>query len=244
MVGKVALVTGASRGIGRVIAVRLARDGAAVALNSRSRPDEAADAARAVEQAGGRAQLAQCDMSVLADIGRVFDQAIDTFGRLDIVVANAGLPFIGVPVVDVTEADFDRISAVNWKGSFFTPQEAARRVADGGRIVDISSSTTVFTAAGMGLHAAGKAGSKIIVETLAAELGPRGITVNTVMPGATDTEFLKDAPQSERDRIASSTPLGRIGTPQDIAEVVAFVCSDAGGWISAQHLLANGGAKV
>lgn len=244
MAGKVALVTGASRGIGRAIAERLARAGATVAVNYRSRPGEAAEAVGAVEAAGGRARAFQADVSRVPEIRRLFAEVAEAFGGVDVVVANAGMPFIGVPVAEVTEEDFDRVNAVNNKGSFFVMQEAARRVRDGGRIIDVSSSTTFFTAAGMGVHAASKAGSKIIVEVLAAELGPRGVTVNSVMPGATRTEFIKDAPQAELDRIAAGSPLGRLGEPGEVADVVAFLASDQARWVTGQHILANGGAKV
>jgi 3-oxoacyl-[acyl-carrier protein] reductase len=241
---KVALITGASRGIGRAIGERLGHDGAAVGVNYRNRPEEAAEAVRAIEGTGGRARAFHADVARVAEIRRLFAEVAAAFGGIDIVVANAGLPFIGVPVVDVTEEDFDRVNAVNNKGSFFVMQEAARRVRRGGRIVDISSSTTFFTAAGMGVHAASKAGSKLIVEVLAAELGAKRITVNSVMPGATRTEFIKDAPQSELDRIAAGTPLGRLGGPDEIADIVAFLVSDQARWITGQHILANGGAKV
>lgn len=242
--GKVALITGASRGIGRAIGERLGREGATVAINYRSRPEEAADAVRAVEKAGGVARAFQADVANMADIGRLFSEVDSAFGGLDIVVANAGLPFIGVAVVDVREEDFDRIFGLNAKGSFFVLQEAAKRVRNGGRILDISTSTTAFTAQGMGLHAASKAGSKLIVEVLAIELGHRAITVNSVMPGATNTEFIKDAPQEERDRIAAGSPLGRLGEPDEIADVVAFLASDQARWLTGQHILANGGARV
>lgn len=244
LLGKTVLITGASRGIGRAVGERLGRDGATIAVNYRSRPEEAQAAVSAIEQAGGRAKAFQADVADTTQIRRLFDDVEGEFDGLDVVIVNAGLPFIGVPVTDVTEQDFDRIYAVNSKGSFFVMQEAARRIRDHGRIVDISSSTTFFTAAGMGVHAASKAGSKLIVEVLAAELGHRGITVNSVMPGATRTEFLKDAPSSELDRIAEGSPLGRLGEPEEIADVVAFLVSSQARWITGQHLLVNGGAKV
>lgn len=115
---------------------------------------------------------------------------------------------------------------------------------DHGRIIDISTSTTMFAGAGMGVHSASKAGSKLIVEVLALELGHRSITVNSVMPGATNTEFLKDAPQSERDRFGATSPFGRIGEADEVADVVAFLASAQARWITGQHLLVNGGAKV
>ena len=244
MKNKVALITGASRGIGRAIGEALGREGATVAINYRSRPEEAAEAVRAVEQAGGTARAFQGDVAELADIERLFDEVTSAFGGMDVVIANAGLPFIGVPVADVSEADFDRIFGLNAKGSFFVLQQAARRIRDHGRIIDISTSTTMFAGAGMGLHSASKAGSKLIVEVLALELGHRGVTVNSVMPGATNTEFLKDAPQSERQRVAAGSPLGRIGEADEVADVVAFLASDQARWVTGQHILANGGARV
>lgn len=205
---RVALITGASRGIGRAIGERLGRDGAIVAVNYRDHLNEAEEAARAIERAGGRAKLFQADVSITDEICRLFGEFEIAFGGIDIFVANAGLPFIGVPIVDVEEEDFDRLFALNTKGSFIALQEAARRVRQGGRIIDVSTSTTVFPAAGMGVNSASKARSKLIVEVLAIRLGPRGITVNSVLRGATETAFIKVPPETERERMSQGSPFG------------------------------------
>ena len=187
--------------------------GGSYGINYLSRPEGAAEAVRAIESAGSRAQAFQADVAQVAEIRRLFAGVAAAFGGIDIVVANAGMPFIGVPVIDVTEEDFDRVYGVNNKGSFFVMQEAARRVRHGGRIVDISSSTTFFTAAGMGVHAASKAGSKLIVEVLAAELGSKRITVNSVMPGATRTEFILNKRDSNAPTPAPSPSGSRLARP-------------------------------
>jgi len=241
---RTALVTGASRGIGRAIAERLARDGFRLALGYRTGAAEATETARRVVAQGGEATTLQADVSRAEDVDRLFREAQSALGGLDCVVANAGVPFIGRRIADVSDDEFERIHAVNGRGSFFVLRAAARTVRDGGRIVDVSSSTTVFTAAGMGVHGASKAGAKVLVEVLAAELGERGITVNSVMPGATRTDFLKDAPPAELERIARGSALGKLGEPEDIADVVGFLVSPDARWITGQHLLANGGARV
>jgi 3-oxoacyl-[acyl-carrier protein] reductase len=239
--GKVALVTGASRGIGRAIAVRLGRDGAAVVVNYSGNAEAARDAVAAIEAAGGRAITVRADVGRVAEVVGLFDETITKFDRLDVLVNNAGIMF-NKPVADVTEEEYDRIFAVNVKGTFFACREAARRMADGGRIINFSSSTTALMFPTYGAYVATKGAVEQLTHVLAKELGPRGITVNVVSPGPTDTElFGQGKTEQDKQRLAQLAALGRLGQPEDIADVVAFLASDEARWISGQNIRANGG---
>lgn len=242
LTGKTAVVTGAGRGIGRAIAQRLGRDGANVIVNYAQNGDAAAEVVRTIAASGGAAFSVQADLSQIAEVRRLFDAAESHFGGLDILVNNAGTAKFG-PLADVTEDEFDVLFAVNVKGVFFAMQEAARRMGDGGRIVNISSGITQFGGAGGALYA----GTKGVVEqfalSAARELGPRGITVNVVSPGGTATDLLDAvAPPEVQEQMAAASPFGRLGQPADIADVVAFVVSDDARWLTGQNLRATGGA--
>ena len=239
--GKVALVTGASRGIGRAIAVRLGRDGAAVVVNYSGNHEAARETVSAIEAVSGRAVAVQGDVAKVVDIQRLVDASFEHFGRLDILVNNAGVMF-NKPVADVTENEFDRIFAVNVKGTFFACQQAARRMADGGRIINFSSSTTAMMLPTYGAYVATKGAVEQMSHVLAKELGSRGITVNVVSPGPTDTElFWKGKTEQDKLRFAQMAALGRLGQPNDIADVVALLVSDDASWITGQNIRANGG---
>jgi len=239
--GKVALVTGASRGIGRAIAVRLGRDGASVVVNYAGNHEAARETVAAIEAAGGPAVAVQGDVGKVSDIERIFAAAIEHFGKLDILVNNAGL-ILYKPVVDVSEEEFDRIFAVNVKGTFFACQRAAKQMADGGRIVNFSSSTTAMMLPTYGTYVATKGAVEQLTHVLAKELGSMGITVNVVSPGPTDTElFGQGKSEGQKQRFAQLAALGRLGQPQDIADVVALLVSDDARWITGQNIRANGG---
>jgi 3-oxoacyl-[acyl-carrier protein] reductase len=239
--GKVALITGASRGIGRAVALRLARDGATVVVNYAGSAEAARGVVAQIEAQGGRAVAVQADVGKVADVERLFGATFEHFDRLDILVNNAGV-FFTKPLAEVSEEEFDRIFAVNVKGTFLCCQQAAVRMAEGGRIVNVSSSTTALMLPRYSAYVATKGAVEQLSHVLAKELGPRGITVNVVSPGPTDTElFSSDKTEEDKRRYAQMAALGRLGQPEDIADVVAFLASDEARWVTGQNLRANGG---
>ncbi|MGD9852337.1 MAG: glucose 1-dehydrogenase [Nitrospirales bacterium] len=237
--GKVALITGASRGIGRGIAERLAQEGAAVIINYKISADKAHSVVRAIEAKGGKALAIQADVSRVKDIRRLFQDTLGHFGRLDIVVANSGL-YNQKMLMETTEEDYDAMFALNAKGTFFILQEAGTHLQDGGRIIFISTGATAMSFPGSAVYKGSKAAGEQFVQTLAKELGPRKITVNTVSPGFTETDMLPQDPQFRESGIKMS-PLGRLGQPRDIADVVDFLVSEQGGWITGNNIQAGGG---
>ncbi len=238
---KVAIVTGASRGIGATVAERLARDGFAVIINYSGDAAPAEALVRKIEAAGGRALAAKADISDAAAVRHLFDTTEATFGGVDVLVNNAGIMTL-TNVADTDEAAFDRMVAVNLKGSFNTLREAAKRLRSGGRIINFSSSVVGLLMPTYAAYTATKAAIEAITNILAKELRGRNITVNAVAPGPTATDlFLKGKPQEVIDRMAKQAPLERLGQPSDIAEVVAFLASPAAGWVNGQTVRANGG---
>jgi 3-oxoacyl-[acyl-carrier protein] reductase len=235
--GKSALVTGSSRGIGRAIAERLAADGAAVVINYARNKQSAQAVVNGILGRSGKAIAIQADLAKPAEVRRLFSEAANAMGRLNIVVANAGVHIVK-PLIENTEEDYDYIFDTNTKGVFFTLQEAARRVDDGARIVVISTGGTKMHFANMSLYLGSKGAVEQFVRSLSRELGSRNITVNVLSPGFTDTDML---PEEYRAYGASLSPFNRVGAPGDVADVTAFLASDAGRWITGQNVQAGGG---
>ncbi|MFP3710060.1 glucose 1-dehydrogenase [Paraburkholderia sp. SIMBA_009] len=240
---KVAIVTGASRGIGAAIAQRLAADGVAVVVNYAGREADASAVVESIQAAGGRAAAVRADVTVAAQVAAMFDTTSTLFGGVDILVNNAGIMQPGlVSLVDTDDALFDRLVAINLKGTFNTLRAAAKKLRAGGRIVNFSSSMNGLSQPGYSVYAATKAGVETMTNILAKELRGRNITVNAVAPGPTATElFLKDKTPEQIERIAKAAPMERLGEPADISEVVAFLVSNAASWIDGQTLRVNGG---
>jgi 3-oxoacyl-[acyl-carrier protein] reductase len=236
--GKNALVTGGARGIGRAIVELLAANGAAVVINYARNERSAQETAEGIRAKGARAVAIQADVSKPAEVCRLFDAAESALGHLDIVVANAGV-YLSKPLVESTEEDYESVFDINTRGVFFTLREAARRVRDGGRIIAVSSGGTKMPFPNASLYLGSKAAVEQFARSLARELGPRNVTVNVLSPGFTDTDMLNSA--EVRTLGASLSPFNRIGTPQEVAEVSAFLASDAARWMTGQNLQAGGG---
>jgi 3-oxoacyl-[acyl-carrier protein] reductase len=238
---KVALVTGASRGIGAAIADRLVHDGFAVIVNYSGSAAEADALVRAIGETGGRALSVKADVSDPVAVRRMFDSAETSFGGIDVLVNNAGIMPLA-DIADTEDATFDRLIAVNLKGTFNTLREAAKRLRKGGRIINFSSSVVGLYQPTYGAYAATKAAVEAMTHVLSKELRGRNITVNVVAPGPTATDlFLKGKSQEAIERFAKLAPLERLGEPRDIARTVAFLAGPDGGWINGQVLRANGG---
>ncbi|RAO76459.1 SDR family oxidoreductase [Dyella jiangningensis] len=238
---KVAIVTGASRGIGAAVAERLAHDGFTVVINYAGDAASAEALAGKIEAAGGRAVTAQADVADPAAVRRLFDAAETAFGGVDVLVNNAGVMQLA-PLAGTDDELFDRTIAINLKGSFNAMREAGKRMRDGGRIINFSTSIVGTLLPTYGVYAATKAGVEAMTHIMAKELRGRSITVNAVAPGPTATDlFLKGKTPELIDQLAKVAPLERLGQPEDIANVVSFLASPEGGWVNGQVLRANGG---
>jgi 3-oxoacyl-[acyl-carrier protein] reductase len=238
---KTAIITGASGGIGRAVAERLARDGFAVVINYAGNAGRAEEAVAAITAAGGRAIAARADVASAPDVERLFKEAIDAFGTIDVVVNSAGI----MPLRPIAGGDvevFDKVIATNLRGSFLVMGQAAQHVAAGGRIIAFSSSVIAKSFPTYGPYIASKAGVEGLVHVLANELRGRSITVNAVAPGPVATELvLKDKTDAQIEQLAKLPPLERLGQPDDIASVVSFLAGPDGAWVNGQVLRANGG---
>ncbi|WMD22770.1 SDR family oxidoreductase [Achromobacter seleniivolatilans] len=238
---RVALVTGGSRGIGAAIVRRLAQDGFAVGINYASSAAEADALANEIRQAGGRALAVQADVSKAADVTALFDQVEADLGRIDVLVNSAGVLKVQ-PLADTTDEQFEQTFDINTRGTFNTLRAAATRLADGGSIVNVSSTTIALNLPGYAIYIASKAAVESFTHVFAKELRGRRITVNAVAPGPVATElFLKGKSPELIEHFAKMPPLERLGQPDDISGVVSFLAGPDSGWVNGQILRANGG---
>lgn len=238
---KVAIIIGASGGIGQAVALRLAQDGFAIVGHYAGNAAKVDEVVAAIKAPGGKAIGVKADVAAEADVEALFKTTLDTFGRIDVVVHTAGI----MPMGSITDGDlatFDKVIATNLRGTFIVLSQAARHVAEGGRIIAFSSSVLAKSFPNYGAYIASKGGVEGLVRVLANELRGRNITVNAVAPGPTGTElFLKGKSDGLIDSLAKMTPLERIGTPQDIAGTVSFLAGADGAWVNAQVIRSNGG---
>jgi 3-oxoacyl-[acyl-carrier protein] reductase len=246
LAGKVAIVTGASKGIGAEIARHLAVEGAAVVVNYSSSKEAAERVVREITNKDGKAIAVQANVTKKAEIGRLFAEALQKFGRLDILVNNAGIYELG-SLADVTEEHFHKQFDLNVLGLLLASQEAAKRFgADGGSIINISSVASTLTPPGFSVYSATKAAVDAVTRSLAKELGPRNIRVNAIRPGMVETEGLDAAGITHSDmpnQVMAQTPLGRIGQPNDVAPAAVFLASADASWITGETLLISGGYR-
>lgn len=242
---KVALITGSARGLGKAIAERYAALGANIVINYSKDKASADEVVSNIKAMGVKVIAIQADISKVADIERLFTEAKNAFGKIDIVVANAGIELVEVPVTDFTEEQFDKVFVTNTKGSYFTIQQAARHIEDKGRIIYIASSTTSFPVKGMAVYGGSKTTPRYLVDILSKEIGHRGVTVNSIIPFAIDNAGIFVDPNSYpelRKQLVDSNPMGRLGYVEDVANVAEFFASDLSSFVNGQHLLVNGGA--
>ncbi|PYI50775.1 SDR family oxidoreductase [Paenibacillus flagellatus] len=241
--GKAAIVTGASRGIGRAIAERLASLGASVVINYAANRDKAEEAVESIVKRGGRAIAVQADVSRVGDVEKLFADAVSELGKVDILVNNAGVIDYRL-IGDVTEADFDRLFAINVKGTYFACQQAMKRMEEGGRIVNFSTSVVGSMLPAYSVYAATKGAVEQMTRQLAKEFGPKRITINAIAPGPVRTElFMTGKTQEQIDATSQANAFRRLGEPEDIANAVELLVSDRSGWITGQTIRANGGSN-
>jgi glucose 1-dehydrogenase len=245
LAGKVAIVTGSGSGIGRAIAERLAREGASVVVDYRDHIDEAQITQRNIASAGGKSILVHADVTSLPDTQNLVAQAYAQLGRCDILVNNAGIE-IGANFWDVTEKDYDAVLNVNLKGAFFLTQAFVRRLLDAkqpGRIINISSVHEDMVFPHFSTYAASKGGMRMLMRNLAVELGPHNITINNVAPGAIVTPINEKLlnNKSQLDALLANIPLGRMGKPEEVADLVAFLASDEAAYVTGSTYVLDGG---
>lgn len=243
--GKIAVVTGASRGIGRAIALELASRGAFVVVNYNGSKDRAEEVKKEIEVAGGKAEVYQCNVSDFEKCQAFIQDVIKTYGRLDILVNNAGITRDGL-LMKMSEADFDSVIETNLKGTFNTIRFASRQMLKqrSGRIINMSSVVGIAGNAGQANYASSKAGVIGLTKAVARELASRGITVNAIAPGFIETEMTEVLSDAVKEASVAQIPLGRFGKPEDIAKTAAFLASDDAGYITGQVIQVDGGMAI
>lgn len=238
---KVVLVTGSSRGIGAAIASRMAAEGARVIVNYAGNKDEADKTVNAITENGGTAIALQADVSKSAEVTKLFDDAISHFGRIDVLVNNAGIMLTKL-IKDTTDEDYTRQFDINVRGTFNTLREAATKLADNGSVINFSSSTSRVMLPTYGTYVATKGAVEQLTRVFSKEVAARNINVNTVAPGPTNTElFTRGKSEEMIDRAKALSAFNRLGEPEDIAKIVVFLASDDAKWVSAQNIGINGG---
>lgn len=242
LAGKIAVVTGASRGIGRAIAIRLAGEGATVVINYNGSKEKAEEVKQEIEGAGGKAAVCQCNVADFHQCQTFIQKVIDEFGRIDILVNNAGITRDGL-LMKMSEEDFDQVIETNLKGAFHTIRFASRQMLrqKSGRIINLSSVVGVTGNAGQANYAASKAGVIGLTKSAARELASRGITVNAIAPGFIETDMTSVLSEKVKEGAAAGIPLGAFGKPEDVAAAAAFLASDEAGYITGQVLHVDGG---
>lgn len=240
--GKIAVVTGASRGIGKAIALKLASEGAKVIINYNGSENMALEVKEEILKNGGNAEVIQCDVSDYSECGKFITGIIEKEGRIDILVNNAGITRDGL-LMKMSEEDFDKVIATNLKGAFHTIRFASRQMLKqrGGRIINMASVVGVTGNAGQANYAASKAGIIGLTKAAARELASRGITVNAIAPGFIETDMTKTLPQKVKEESISQIPIGSFGQPEDVAAAAAFLASEEAGYITGQVLNVDGG---
>jgi 3-oxoacyl-[acyl-carrier protein] reductase len=238
---KTAIITGASKGIGKAAAILLASNNINVVVNYFQDSKAADNTVIEIERLGGTAISVQADVGKPSEITRLFDMAISKFGEVNILINNAGV-ILYKPIKDITEDDYDRLFSINVKSVFFAMKEAATKLADNGKIINLSSTTTRVLFPTYGLYSASKAAVEQATKVFAKEMGDRGISVNAVLPGPTKTElFLTGKSEEDLKRLSAVAAFNRIAEPEDIAKVILFLVGDEAGWINAQAIGVNGG---
>jgi len=239
--GKIAIVTGASRGIGRMIALKLASLGAQVVVNYSQSSDKANEVVAQIEEQGGAAIAIQADIGRISEIEKLFSETINRFGKVDILINNAGR-ILYKAIADVTEEEFDTLFAVNVKGTYFAIQQAMKYMENGGRIINFSTSVNGQMFPTYSVYSGTKGAVEQFTRQLAKEFGPKQITINTVAPGPVNTElFSADKTPEQIEALSKMNAFGRIGEPEDIANVVALLVSEQSQWITGQTIRVNGG---